>query len=205
MPTLSGIITDALGMLAIIVVPVVILQRIAISASIWVASIAISELLLNPSIYYYLKAPEKENVLGREAGLFQRLMNVVAGWVIVPRNAWIIVTFWVVGALLSLTQLRHLTIGDPSASTPLLRETSPYNLSHLEIQKPFGGIEPLIIVVEGRDKDVLKDPDILRTMEKFQRELERDPDVGYSFSLADIVQSINMTFYDLQPRWSVIP
>ena len=51
-PTLSGIITDALGMLAIIVVPVVILQRIAVSASIWVASIAISELLLNPSIYY---------------------------------------------------------------------------------------------------------------------------------------------------------
>ena len=42
-------------------------------------------------------------------------------------------------------------------------------------------------------------------MEKFQRQLERDPDVGYSFSLADIVQSINMTFYDLQPRWSVIP
>jgi len=35
--------------------------------------------------------------------------------------------------------------------------------------------------------------------------LERDPDVGYSFSLADIVQSINMTFYDLQPRWGVIP
>ena len=204
-PTLSGIITDALGMLAIIVVPVVILQRIAISASIWVASIAISELLLNPSIYYYLKAPEKENVLGREAGVFQRVMNAVAGWVVVPRNARLIVAFWVVGALLSLTQLRHLTIGDPSASTPLLRETSPYNLSHLEIQKYFGGIEPLIIVVEGRDKDVLKDPDLLRTMEKFQRELERDPDVGYSFSLADIVQSINMTFYDLQPRWSVIP
>src|SRR5215813_5817937 len=204
-PTLSGIITDALGMLAIIVVPVVILQRIAISASIWVASIAISELLLNPSIYYYLKAPEKENVLNRESGPFQRIMNSVASWVVVPRNARIIIAFWVIGALLSLTQLRHLTVGDPSASTPLLRESSPYNLSHLEIQKYFGGIEPLIIVVEGRDKDVLKDPDILRTMEKFQRELERDPDVGYSFSLADIVQSINMTFYDLQPRWSVIP
>jgi uncharacterized protein len=204
-PTLSGIITDALGMLAIIVVPVVILQRIAISASIWVASIAISELLLNPSIYYYLKAPEKENVLGRDAGPFQRLMNTVATWVVTPRNARLVITFWVLGALLSLTQLRHLTVGDPTASTPLLREDSPYNQSHLEIQKHFGGIEPLIIVVEGHDKDVLKDPSILRTMEKFQRELERDPDVGYSFSLADIVQSINMTFYDLQPRWGVIP
>ena len=46
-------------MLAIVVVPVVILQRIAISASVWVASVVISELLLNPIVYYYLR-PRKE-------------------------------------------------------------------------------------------------------------------------------------------------
>ncbi|MGE0826071.1 MAG: RND family transporter [Candidatus Binatia bacterium] len=204
-PTMSGIVTDALGMLAIVVVPVVILQRIAISASIWVASVAISELLLNPIVYYYLKAPEKEKVLTREEGFFQRFISACASWVVKPANAKAIIVFWVIAFLLSLTQIRHLTFGDPTASTPLLHEDSPYNLSHLEIQKYFGGIEPLIIVVEGRDKDVLKDPDLLRTMESFQRALERDPDIGYSFSLADIVQSINMTFYDLQPRWSVIP
>jgi hypothetical protein len=204
-PTMSGIVTDALGMLAIVVVPVVILQRIAISASVWVASVAISELLLNPIVYYYLKAPEKENVVGREHGIFQRTVNVCADWIVTPRNARIIVVFWVVAFLISLTQVRHLTIGDPTASTPLLHEQSPYNQSHLEIQKYFGGIEPLIIVVEGRDKAVLKDPALLRVMEKFQRHMERDPDIGYSTSLADIVSSINMTFYDLQPRWSVIP
>ncbi|MBM4257381.1 MAG: hypothetical protein FJ147_15990 [Deltaproteobacteria bacterium] len=204
-PTMSGIITDALGMLAIVVVPVVILQRIAISASIWVASVAISELLLNPIVYYYLKAPEKEKVLTREKGWFQELMNTCATWIVQPLNAKAIVAFWVIAFLISLTQIRHLTFGDPTASTPLLHEDSPYNQSHLEIQKYFGGIEPLIIVVEGRDKDVLKQPQVLRTMEKFQRQLERDPSVGYSFSLADIVQSINMTFYDLQPRWSVVP
>ncbi|HXG19951.1 MAG TPA: MMPL family transporter [Methylomirabilota bacterium] len=204
-PTMSGIITDALGMLAIVVVPVVILQRIAISASVWVASVAISELLLNPIVYYYLKAPEKENVEMRAEGIFQRIVTACANWIVRPTNARLIVAFWVLAFLISLTQVRHLTFGDPTASTPLLYENSPYNQSHLEIQKYFGGIEPLIIVVEGRDKDVLKDPQILKTMEKFQRHLERDPDVGYSFSLADIVQSINMTFYDMQPRWSVIP
>jgi predicted RND superfamily exporter protein len=204
-PTTSGIITDALGMLVIIVVPVVILQNIAISASVWVTSVAISELLLNPIVYYYLKAPEIANVENRLQGPFQRFIERCADWIVQPRNAWGIVIFWVATFLISLTQVRHLTIGDPTAATPLLREDSPYNLSHLEIQKYFGGIEPLIIVVEGHDKDVLKDPTLLRTMEKFQRYLERDPDIGYSFSLSDIVQSINMTFYDMQPRWAVIP
>ena len=204
-PTLSGIVTDSLGMLVIIIVPVVILQRIAISASIWVASVAISELLLNPIVYYYLKAPEQENVLNREKGIFQRFTNACAAWIVVPRNAKAIVAFWVIAFLLALTQIRHLTIGDPTAATPLLHLDSPYNQSHIEIQKYFGGVEPLIIVIEGRDKDVLKDPEILRNMERFQRYMERDPDIGYSFSLADIIQSINMTFYDMQPRWNVIP
>jgi uncharacterized protein len=204
-PTTSGIITDALGMLVIIVVPVVILQNIAISASVWVTSVAISELLLNPIVYFYLKAPERANVINRLQGPFQRVIERCADWIVQRRNAQLIVAFWVIAFLVALTQVRHLTIGDPTAATPLLREDSPYNLAHLEIQKFFGGVEPFIVVVEGRDKDVLKDPALLRTMESFQRTLERDPDIGYSFSLADIVSSINMTFYDLQPRWSVIP
>jgi len=64
---------------------------------------------------------------------------------------------------------------------------------------------PLIIVAEGYDKDAMKDPDVLRTMEKFQRYLERDPDVGYSFSLADILRAVNMVFHELEPKWGVIP
>ena len=91
-------------------------------------------------------------------GRFQRFTTAVANWVVTPRNARLIIAFWVIAFLISLTQIRHLTFGDPTAATPLLHEDSPYNLSHLEIQKYFGGIEPLIIVVEGRDKDVLKDP-----------------------------------------------
>ena len=204
-PTLSGIITDSLGMLVIVVVPVVILQKIAISASIWVASVAISELLMNPVVYYYLNAPDPEKVLKRENGWFQRFADVCAAWITTPKNARMIVIFWVVSFLIALTQIRHLTIGDPTAATPLLHLESPYNQAHIEIQKYFGGIEPLIIVVEGRDKEVLKNPDLLRQLEKFQRHMERDRDIGYSFSLADIIQAINMTFYDMQPRWGSIP
>jgi uncharacterized protein len=204
-PTLSGIITDALGMLVIIIVPVVILQKIAIFASLWVATVAISELLLNPIVYYYLKAPVREKVLKREEGAFQRLTSSAARWITTRRNAKIVVAVWVIAFLLALTQLRHLTFGDPTAASPLLRLDSPYNQAHTEVQRYFGGIEPLIIVVEGRDKGILKEPSVLNSMEAFQRYLERDKDVGYSFSLADIIQAINMTFYNLQPRWAVIP
>jgi uncharacterized protein len=204
-PTLSGIITDALGMLVIVLIPVVILQRIAISASIWVAAIVLSELVLNPIIYYYLKAPEKENVIRRDEGIFQRL---ITGWshvVVGPTARWVAVGVWVGGFLLAFTQLQHITIGDATASTPLLQPDSPYNQAHTRIQQFFGGVEPLIIVVEAKDKGGLKAPEAEDAMESFQRYVDSDPEIGYSFSLADIVKSINMVFFDAQPRWGVIP
>jgi predicted RND superfamily exporter protein len=42
-------------------------------------------------------------------------------------------------------------------------------------------------------------------MEKFQRTLERDPAIGYSFSLADIIRAVNRVFHELEPKWLVIP
>jgi hypothetical protein len=204
-PTLSGIVTDALGMLVIIMVPVVILQRIAISASIWVMSVAISELILNPIVYYYLRAPEKEKVLIREKGIFQRWITWWSGIVVGRRARWVILAFWLGLFGLAASQWQHLTIGDPTAASPLLNVDSPYNQAHTRIQEFFGGIEPLIVVVEGKEKGALKEPSALQAMETFQRSVDADPEVGYSFSLADIVKSINMVFYDIQPRWGVIP
>src|SRR2546422_11047553 len=67
------------------------------------------------------------------------------------------------------------------------------------------GVAPLSVVAEGHDRDAMKDPQVLRTMEKFQRFLERDRDVGYSFSLTDILRAVNMVFHELEPKWGVIP
>src|SRR6185369_14807116 len=106
-----------------------------------------------------------------------------------------------IGAVL----MRGLIVGDPTSASPLVWEDSPYNVSHSHIQEKFGGVEPLIVVAEGHDRDAMKDPQALRTMEKFQRYLERDPDVGYSFSLTDILRTVNQVFHEFEPKWGVVP
>src|SRR5581483_10516062 len=62
-PTFSGIATDALGVLVIILVPIVMLRNLAIVASWWILAITVAELLLNPIVYYYLRAPDPDVVL----------------------------------------------------------------------------------------------------------------------------------------------
>jgi predicted RND superfamily exporter protein len=204
-PTLSGITTDAFGVLVILLVPVVMLQKLAITASWWILAITISEMLLNPIVYYYLKAPEPELVALRERGAFRKGIERFVGALLTRTGKTITTVAWLSATLVALYFVRGLTIGDPTSASPLLWLDSEYNVSHKQIQDKFGGVEPLIVVAEGYDKDAMKDPGALRNMERFQRHLERDPSVGYSFSLADIIRAVNSVFHELEPKWGVIP
>lgn len=204
-PTFSGVITDALGVLVIILVPVIMLQKLAITASWWILAITVSEMMLNPIVYYYLKAPEPELVVLRERGAFRKFIERFTHVLMSPAGKTVTLASWATLTLIGLYFMRGLTIGDPTSASPLLFEDSPYNVSHTQIQERFGGVEPLIVVAEGYDKDAMKDPQALRTMERFQRALEGDPDIGYSFSLADIIRGVNRVFHELEPKWAVIP
>jgi predicted RND superfamily exporter protein len=204
-PTLSGITADAFGVLVILLVPVVMLQKLAITASWWILAITISEMLLNPIVYYYLKAPEPELVALRERGTFRAGIERFVAVLLTPAGKTATTVAWLGVAAIALYFVRGLTVGDPTSASPLLWTDSEYNVSHQKIQEKFGGVEPLIIVAEGYDKDAMKDPGALRHMERFQRQLERDPSVGYSFSLADIIRAVNSVFHELEPKWGVIP
>ena len=204
-PTFSGIATDALGVLVILLVPVVMLQKLAITASWWILAITVSEMLLNPIVYFYLKAPEPELVILRETGGFRRLINRVTDWTLAPTGRVVILAAWALLTVGSGYFLRGLIIGDPTAASPLVWEDSPYNTAHGKIQETFGGVEPLIVVNEGYDKDAMKDPPSLQSMQGLQRYLERDPGVGYSFALVDILLAVNSVFHELEPKWGVIP
>jgi predicted RND superfamily exporter protein len=204
-PTFSGITTDALGVLVILLVPVLMLQKLAVTASWWILAITVSEMLLNPIVYYYLKAPEPELVMLRERGGFRKLIEKFTNWLVSGAGKTTVMAGWGITVAVAFYFARGLTIGDPHAASPLLWLDSPYNQSHTAVQGKFGGVEPLIVVAEGYDKNAMKDPTTLKSMESFQRFLERDPSVGYSFSLADILRAVNSVFHELEPKWGVIP
>ena len=77
-PSLSGILADAFGVLVILLVPVLFLQKLAITASFWIAAIIVSELMLNPIVYYYLEPPHIDVIEKREHGFFKRMLKSIA-------------------------------------------------------------------------------------------------------------------------------
>ncbi len=86
-----------------------------------------------------------------------------------------------------------------------LRRDSPYNFAHKEIQDEFGGIEPLIIVAEAKKPGAMRLPHNVKIFEKFQRFLERDPEVGASFSFVDVITTMAVFVNEGEPKWGVVP
>ncbi len=203
-PTLSGILTDALGVLVILLVPIVTLEKLAIAASFWILAIVVSELLLNPIVYYYLRPPDREMVSGRERGLWRRSTERLGRLVTGRVGRW--VTVGIAGAGLGVCAyfISGLRIGDPSSVSNILWADHIFNVGFRKVQDEFGGVEPLLVVVEG-EKDALKIPANLRTIQDFQRYMEEDASIGASFSLVDILTSVNMTFHEMEPKWGVVP
>src|SRR5260370_31173065 len=105
-PDFSGIVTDALGVLVIILGPIVMVRNRAIVASWWILAIPVAELLLNPIVYYYLRAPDPEVVMAREKGWYKALINRVTDWNLSSVGKVTTLVFWLVLFAVGLVLMR---------------------------------------------------------------------------------------------------
>ncbi len=73
------------------------------------------------------------------------------------------------------------------------------------LNKKFNGTIFLNVVIEGKDKDEIKSPKLLRKIEQLQDTVEKDPYVGNSLSIVDYLKSMNKTFHANDERYDVLP
>jgi len=204
-PSLSGILTDAFGVLVILLVPVLFLQKLAITASFWIAAIIVSELILNPIVYYYLDPPRIEVIERREHGFFKRMLMSTARPMLERTGR--VATFIATVAVVALCAFfwSGLKVGDPSSESPILWPNSAYNRSMAAIQSEFGAIEQFVVVAELARRESLNDPKLYHVMDEYERYMERDPAVGRTFSVADLVSNGGSALREFQPKWNVLP
>jgi predicted RND superfamily exporter protein len=69
----------------------------------------------------------------------------------------------------------------------------------------LGGTSTAYLVVDGAREDAIKEPAMLRGIEALQRELEKDPRVGRTFSVADYVKRINRVLHDDAAAFERVP
>lgn len=73
------------------------------------------------------------------------------------------------------------------------------------INEHFGGTNTINVILEGKDKDVFKEPAVQRIIDKMQNDIESIDVVGNSFSLADYLKRMNKVMHADDKAYDIIP
>ena len=207
-PGVVGIICDAAGLFIIAIAPIRLIEKLAYVCGLWSLSLVITAMVLTFLLLSYLPPPSNVRKIvlstGREEGFLYRIFRFIALFSSNPR--WSIGTcvFFLLVTGASGWWAFNRSIGDVNPGTPLLWPDSPYNTAIRKINQRFAGFDVLQVVVEGKPESI-KTSNGLNLMQSFQRYMERDPEVGATFSFADQVSQVNRLFHGGLPKWSVIP
>ncbi len=69
----------------------------------------------------------------------------------------------------------------------------------------FAGTNTLLLVVDGKRPDALKNPEVLQAMDGLQDMLEKEPAIGKTLSLADFVKKMNKAMNADDPAYDRVP
>lgn len=156
--------------------------------------------LLQPKVGSYLQKRQALRVHAEQSTLVKRLVVLVSAVLVKPRRALIAVG--VVGALafIGATQLyvNSSWMSDFNKESEIVAATNLIN-------EKFAGTITLNIVVDGKEHDALKSPELLRAIEDMQKHAESLPYVGDSLSVVDYLKSMNKNLHEGQEEFNILP
>jgi hypothetical protein len=203
-PCLLTSMTTAVGFLALQVSPIVAISHMAVYTAVGVALAFALTMTLLPALLSFGRRTPRPRPAGSAHGgawLTSRLAAVAAWNVRNRRGVLVAFTAISIFSVLGITRLRVDSnwLDDFSDRVPLKGATS-------RIDEVMGGMSNLVYVLDTGREDGIRDPEVLRGIERLQREAERhDFLVRKAYSIVDIVKDLNQSFHDGDPAFYAIP
>jgi hypothetical protein len=85
------------------------------------------------------------------------------------------------------------------------KTSHPLRQADTVMNKLFGGTYMAYLVVDAQEAEAIKRPEVVAYIDRLQQNLEADPLVGKTSSVADIVKRINLVLHDNDPAYDTIP
>jgi predicted RND superfamily exporter protein len=204
-PGISALGTNLAGFAALAIIPIGTIQELAITASLGMVCAVFRDLTLLPILLS--RMPDlaanhgKKHVVG---GFFEKVLIRISHSIFDKTERVIVLGIMIVLFVLGIYYSRHMDIGSLHPGSPLFWENSRYNKDTKKINEDFFGTDTMSVVIQG-DKGVIREPEVIRLMEKYQRFISGTPKVGGTVSLADVVKNLNQKVHEDDPVWFTIP
>ncbi|MBL9214928.1 MAG: RND family transporter [Opitutaceae bacterium] len=204
-PGTVAIVTDTVGFLTIYLVKVPIIQELAVTASLGVTLIILTDRFFLPVLLSYTSmAPEfRKRVTFRRFAMqptWRALQRLTTG----PRSLVIIAValgLWAFG----LYTARQVRIGDMHAGVPELRQGSRYNQDTAAITAKFSiGADVLTVLAETVPNGVI-DHEVMSLVDRFAWHMRNVEGVQSTLTLTDYARTINAGWNEGSLKWRILP
>jgi len=207
-PGSIALLSDTIGFLAIYLINIRIIQELALTASIGVAVIIFTNLLLLPVLLSYarLRNPEQfREKLYRKAATTSWIWRALATF---TRPAPALITI-VVAALLfvgAVYKSQEMKIGDSEAGVPELRADSRYNRDARLISERFAlGVDQLGVIAETSSQACTENYEVMDRIDNFAWQMRQVEGVQKVMTLPQVAKIVNAGWNEGNLRWQVLP
>jgi len=200
-----ALLSDTVGFMTLLSIDIGIIRELAITASLGVAMIILTNLILLPLLVSYLTITPKDrnNHAGNidEESVIWRFMASFA----TKGTAVVILILTIVLYAAGLYNSQNLKIGELHAGAPALHESSRYNQDTFLITDRYAiSVDYMSIIIETTP-DACTYYDTMSTIDRFQWRMENVQGVQSAVSLASISKLVNAGYNEGNPKWRVIP
>jgi len=201
----AALLADTFGFLTMLVIKIQTIQELAITASLGVAVIIVSNLFLLPILLSFQKIPAsyQARISARKVitnGLWRKVSRLMEP----TPSLVILVTAALLGVFACYKSLQ-VRIGDLHAGVPELRQNSRYNLDTRVITEKFSiGVDILSVIVETEPNGCV-DREVLGLMDELEGRLRTLPGVKSVVSVPTVAKIVNAGWNEGSLKWRILP
>ncbi|MEW9796889.1 efflux RND transporter permease subunit [Alteromonas sp. CYL-A6] len=200
-----ALLSDTVGFMTLLVIDIGIIRELAITASMGVAVIILTNLILLPVLMSFLNLNEKyvERFKGKEMAN-SRFWSAVAACSN-KKPAMLILAVTAVLFVLGFIQSEKMKIGDLHAGAPALHESSRYNQDTFLITDKYEVTVDYISVLVETTPEACTSHSVMKAIDDFQWKMENVKGVQSSVSLASVAKVVNAGYNEGNVKWEVLP
>ncbi|MGD8594805.1 MAG: MMPL family transporter, partial [Gammaproteobacteria bacterium] len=200
-PGMIALLSDCIGFLTIMHIDIGVIRDTAISASIGIALLIITNILLLPILLSYCapaRTPRRE--LKMFVQLWPRLSQLAQ-----RRNAMKVVGLGAVLLVAGAFKAGQLPTGDLQQGVPELRESSRYNKDARFISEHFRLNMDLLTVYAQTVADGCVDYDVMRRIDDFSWNMQKLDEVLAVSVLTKVAKTIYSGWHEGNLKWRTLP
>ncbi|MGH8344978.1 MAG: efflux RND transporter permease subunit, partial [Pseudomonas sp.] len=211
MAGLTALLADAVGFAVLMMIDIPSIRELALTASMGVAVLVFTNLLLLPVLLSYTGVSGKAAARSLRAssqvnggqGFFDALPHILARLTERP-IATAAITVALVISVIGFVISRDLQVGDIDAGAPELRASSSYNLDDAYITSNYGTSSDILAVMVKTAADHCGTYETLTEIDRLTQKLADVPGVQQVQSLSDTVRAYTAGSFEGNPKWFTI-